>query len=185
MAIPGLTLTDTNTGNSVTFEETAASTDGARAVILHRICTPGKQVPEHQHVYQSETFEVIEGTLTVYSNGRTKTLAVGEKITFAPGTVHNHWNAGKETLVYRHTTEPALDFEYLIENLMGLSQDLKIRNGKVSLLQALVAQRYMESKAFLAFPPVPVQKGLAFLLAPIARLLGYRAVYAKYSGFEK
>jgi quercetin dioxygenase-like cupin family protein len=185
MAIKGMVITDPASGASVEFLETAADSGGQRVVILHTIPQKGRQVPNHRHAFQSETFEVVEGTLTCWAAGQTKTLSAGEKVTFPAGTLHNHWNAGAEKLVYRHTTEPALDFEYLIENLMGLTIDGRIKNGKVRLLQALVTQHSLESKAYLAFPPVPVQKVMAKMLTPLAHLLGYRAIYAKYSGFQK
>jgi len=60
------------------------------------------------------------------------------------------------------------------------------RKGNGSgLMQELVSLRYLESKAFLSGPPVWVQKLMMRFLAPLGRLLGYRAVYSKYSGIEK
>jgi hypothetical protein len=38
-----------------------------------------------------------------------------------------------------------------------------------------------EDEYRLARPPLPVQKALLTVLAPIGRLLGYRARYARYS----
>jgi hypothetical protein len=39
-----------------------------------------------------------------------------------------------------------------------------------------------EDEYRLARPPLPMQKALLALLAPVGRLLGYRAWYARYGG---
>jgi hypothetical protein len=78
-----------------------------------------------------------------------------------------------------------LDFDYLIENLIGLAADGKSKNGKYGLVQELVSLKYLESQAYLADIPLGLQKFLMEAIAPIGRLFGYRAIYTKYSGIEK
>jgi len=53
-----------------------------------------------------------------------------------------------------------LDFEYLMENLVGLAADGKSKNGKYGLVQELVTLKYIDSKAFLADIPIAIQKVL-------------------------
>jgi hypothetical protein len=45
--------------------------------------------------------------------------------------------------------------------------------------------RYLDSKTYLAALPLGVQKVLMHTVAPVGRMLGYRAIYNKYSGIEK
>jgi hypothetical protein len=52
-------------------------------------------------------------------------------------------------------------------------------------MQELVILKYLESKTFLADIPIGIQKVLKNVVAPIGRLMGYRAIYRKYSGIEK
>jgi hypothetical protein len=128
---------------------------------------------------------VISGKLTVWANGKITTLSAGEKITLPKNKPHNHYNNHDEVVTYIQTVTPALDFDYLVETLFGLAGDGKSKNGKLGLMQELVILKYLESKTFLADIPIGIQKVLKNVVAPIGRLMGYRAIYRKYSGIEK
>ena len=98
---------------------------------------------------------------------------------------HNHYNNDYEPVTFIQTVSPALDFEYWMENIIGLTKDGKIKNGKAGLVQDLVTLRYLDSKAYLVTIPLVVQKTLMNLVGPIGRLFGYRSIYKKYSGIDK
>src|SRR5437868_5316169 len=58
-------LTNETTGETITFLETAADTDGAYTLIEVEVA-PGGGVPmAHVHPYQSETFEIVSGRLSL------------------------------------------------------------------------------------------------------------------------
>ncbi|CAN5480711.1 hypothetical protein BH23BAC3_BH23BAC3_24150 [soil metagenome] len=185
MPTKGQIITNPTNGDSYEYLETAKDTFGERVSMKATIKTKGQLVPKHFHVYQDETFEVISGKLTVWLDGKTKTFSSGEKVTLQKKIPHNHYNNEDEAVDYIHTVTPALDFDYLIENLVGLAADGKSKNGKYGLIQELVALKYLDSKSYLADIPIGVQKILMNIIAPIGRLLGYRAIYKKYSGIEK
>lgn len=185
MPSKGQTISNPTNGDVYEFLETAADTNGERVKMLATLCSKGQLVPRHLHVYQDETFEVVSGQLTVVFDGKVQQLSAGEKITLPKNIPHNHYNDADEAVRYFHTVTPALDFELLIENLVGLAADGKSKNGKYGLIQELVSLRYLDSKAYLADVPIGVQKVLMQTIAPIGRLFGYRAVYKKYSGIEK
>src|SRR5829696_2332119 len=64
----------------------------------------------------------------------------------------------------------------------GLGRDGKTNEeGSPRLLQGAVMLEEFEDEYRLARPPLPVQKTVLAVLAPIGRLLGYRARYARYS----
>jgi hypothetical protein len=48
----------------------------------------------------------------------------------------------------------------------------------------MVWLRYYKARTYLAQVPVALQNALAYLLAPVARLLGYKAAYKEYSGVD-
>ena len=76
---------------------------------------------------------------------------------------------------------PPVNMETFFETLFGLARDGKVnKRGAPRLLQAVLLGR--EYDTYLAGPPVALQRAGAFVLAPVARLLGYRARYEKYSG---
>lgn len=185
MPTKGQILEDPNTGDIFEFLETANDTNGASMSLKLTLKTKGQLVPRHFHVLQDEHFEVLSGKLTIDYEGKIQTLNAGEKMTLPKNKAHNHYNGSDEPVVFIQTVTPALDFEYLLENLIGLSKDGKMRNGKAGLVQDLVTLKYLDSKSFLADIPVGVQKVMMNTIAPIARLFGYRAVYKKYSGIEK
>lgn len=172
-------------GDFYEFLETAQDTNGERVSLKATIKSKGLLVPRHFHVFQDETFEVLSGQLTVLIDDETRVLTKGEVITLPKNVPHNHYNNDDLPVTYIHSVTPALDFDYLIENLMGLAADGKSKNGKYGLLQELVTLRYLDSKSFLADVPIGIQKLMMNTLAPVARLFGYRAIYKKYSDIEK
>ncbi len=88
-------------------------------------------------------------------------------------------------MVLIHTVTPGLDFDYLLETLIGLSIDGKVKNGKMGFLQQFTLLKYTKSKNYLANIPIWIQKILINSVGPIGYLLGYRAVYKKYSDTEQ
>jgi hypothetical protein len=69
----------------------------------------------------------------------------------------------------------------MVANLFGLARDGKTdAKGMPNILQLAVFAREFEDVVYFTNPPRSVQKILFGVLAPIARLLGYRGSYAKY-----
>ncbi len=157
MPTKGQLIIISKNGDSYEFLETARDTRGERVTIKATIKSQGQLVPRHFHVFQDETFEVISGQLSVLFNAQTKTLTTGEKITLPKNIPHNHFNNENISVTYIHTVTPALDFDYLIENLAGLAADGKYKNRKYGLVQEMVTFRYLESKLYLADIPIGVQ----------------------------
>jgi quercetin dioxygenase-like cupin family protein len=181
----GQILENPLTGDLYEFIETAKDSNGDRVTIKSTIKSKGILVPNHFHLLQDEVFEVTAGKLTVLLNGELMEITAGEKIFLPKNIPHNHYNNSEQVLEYIHTTTPALDFDYFLENLIGLASDGKMKNGKAGLVQELVTLKYMDSKAFLADIPIGVQKAMMYVIAPIARFFGYRAFYKKYTEIEK
>jgi quercetin dioxygenase-like cupin family protein len=185
MPTKGQVLTLPTNDNSYEFIETAKDSNGERVVMRGTVYSKGPNVPNHIHTLQEETFEVLSGKLTILENGMTRVLSAGEKVTFPKHKPHNHYNNHDEAVTYIQTVTPALDMDYFVETLLGLAADGKTKNGKYGLVQELVVLKYLDSKSFLADIPISVQKVLMNIVAPIGRLMGYRAIYKKYSGIEK
>lgn len=185
MPVKGQLITIPTSGDSYEFIETSKDSNGACVVMKATIVSKGPLVPKHFHVLQDETFEVLSGQLTVLTGGKMTVYHPGEKVVLPKNIPHNHYNNADEPVTYIHTVTPGLDFDYLIENLAGLAADGKAKNGKYGLIQELVSLRYLDSKSFLADIPLGLQKVMMYFIAPIGRLIGYRAIYRKYSGIEK
>jgi len=185
MPAKGQKLINPISGDVYEFIETAQDTGGERVSLKATVKSKGQLVPNHYHVMQEETFEVTSGILTIWINGRTETLSAGNKMTLPKSIPHNHYNNHEIPVSYIHTVSPALDFDYFIENLVGLAADGKSKNGRYGLVQELVTLKYLDGKTYLADIPLGIQKLMMNTIAPIARMMGYRAIYKKYSGIEK
>ncbi len=181
----GQIIKNPTTGDMFEFLETSKDTNGERMTLKQTIKTKGHLYPNHFHTLQDENFEVLSGKLTIWLEGKTKTLSQGEKITLPKNKPHNHYNNDEEPVSFIQIVFPALDFEYLLENIIGLTIDGKIRKGNAGVVQSLVTLKYLDSKTFLPGIPIGIQKIAMNLVGPVGRLFGYRAIYEKYSGIEK
>ena len=185
MPTKGQILTDKLTGDTFEFLETTADTNGERVTLKINLKSKGRTVDDHIHLIQDETFKVISGRMTYFQNGKEGRVNAGEEVTLEHDIPHNHYNMDDEPAVYIQTISPAMDIDYFLENLFGMINDGKVKDGKLPFLQAMVTLKHLESPSLLANLPRPLQKGLATILAPIARMMGYRAIYKKYTGIEK
>ncbi|MGH2552799.1 MAG: hypothetical protein ACRDEB_03740, partial [Chitinophagaceae bacterium] len=112
-------------------------------------------------------------------------IKAGEEVTLPKNKPHNHYNMDDEPVEYIQTITPGIDVDFFIENLFGMINDGKVKDGKLPFLQAMVTGKYLESSSRLASIPPGLQNILINILGPIARLFGYRAIYKKYTGIEK
>lgn len=181
----GQKLENPQTGDSCEFLETSADTNGEYVRVKVTLKSKGLLIPNHVHCFQDERFEVISGKLTIIEDGQTKILYAGQRKFLPKGEAHNHYNNHSYTTVYIHTITPALDYDYLLETLDGLRKDGKIRKGRVPFLQQMVFLKYLDSQRVLADVHPGIQKVMVNALGLLGRFLGYRAIYKKYSGFEK
>jgi len=181
MATVGKTITNSETGQSYKFLQTAKSTNGS-LLEMESVYNPfSKEPPLHYHPYQEEYFKILSGEVTVKLGNEIKTLKQGDELYIPPNTNHAMWNAIGRPAVVNWKMSPALNAEYLFETVTGLANDDKTGpGGKPALLQlALMANKF--SDVFRqAKPPFVIQKMLFILLTPFAYLSGYRAVYEKY-----
>ena len=185
MPYQGQKWVDPQTGDIAEMLATSKETNGEK-VVFKMIVKPGGFKPaQHIHVKQDESFEIISGKLTYLINGKKKTAAAGEKIVLPKGIGHTHYNDEPEgDLVVIQSISPALDCEIFLENLFGLTNDGKIKGGEPKFLQIMAWSNHYQSETWLAKLPLSLQRFIAFVSFPVAKLLGYKAVYKKYSGYN-
>jgi mannose-6-phosphate isomerase-like protein (cupin superfamily) len=159
--------------------------------IAHLLARPGAAVVgEHFHPHMIERFTVVRGRLDARIAGRVLSLEPGQSATVEAGVAHDWWNASTTEdahVIVEVDRAPGADgidpnrFELLIGMLFGLANDGKVdKKGRPSPLQgAVIAQEFSDIVVFTN-PPPAVQRVLLAVLAPIGRLLGYRAIYPDY-----
>ena len=169
-------------GETITFRRTARDTGGA-LLRFEDVQRPGAKGPVlHLHARQEERLAVLAGTMRVIVGTQERELRAGEEVSIPPGVPHRWWNGGDAPLRIENDFRPALAMERFFETIFGLARDGKTdADGVPSLLQLALLTEY---EIFLAKPPVPVQRLVLGLLAPLAHLRGYRARYPAYSRDE-
>jgi len=184
MAHAGKVISNTVMAGTVKFIKTAADTDGELLEMEATFNTAVDSVPEHYHPFQDENFEVLSGMVSVILKGRERTYVTGEKFEFPRNVPHKFCGAaGSEEARIIWQIRPALDSETFIETTYGLASDGKTKDtGLPNLFQMAVIFQTFNKELHLMKPHLIVQKIAIAILAPIGRLLGYRARYEKYSG---
>ena len=170
-------------GDSIELLETSAMTGGEHVRTRIIFAAGGIRVPPHVHPLQDETLEVVSGELTCVLAGKKQVVNTGSSIKLPRGVGHQHYSEGPQGAVTIQTMTPGLDFDYLLENLFGYGAEGNLK-GPSFLLQLLVFLGKMKSAFAHAHIPLWFQKGVADMVTPIAYLLGYRAVYQRFSGEE-
>jgi quercetin dioxygenase-like cupin family protein len=170
-------------GQRAVFRETAEDTGGELLRLDFFVAPGGFLGSEHLHPKQEERIKVLSGTLRCRIGGRERSVGAGEAIDIPPGVAHTLWNESQEEAHALVEYRPALRMETLFETLFGLGRNGKTdEEGTPRLLQGAVMLEEYEDEYRLARPPLPMQKALLALLAPVGRLLGYQTWYARYSG---
>jgi mannose-6-phosphate isomerase-like protein (cupin superfamily) len=161
--------------------------------IAHLTARPGAAVVgEHFHPHLIERFTVLSGRLDARIGGETLSLGSGQSATVQAGVTHDWWNSSKTdeahvlVLVEVDRAEGAehVDpdrFELLIGMLFGLANDgLVDKKGRPNLLQGAVIAKEFADVIVFTQPPRTVQRVAFGILAPLGRLLGYRAMIPCY-----
>ena len=184
MPYKGQMIKNPRTGEFIEFMETAAETDGAFTRIKIKVIAGGFKPVLHMHTTTDETFEIISGRLTYVLDGEKKVIVPGEKVVLPMGKAHTHYNDDRGNLLMYQTFTPSLDIDLFLENIFGLDAEGKVPKGQPAFLQLMVWGNNFQCKAYIPSVPLGIQKVLSFLLAPVGRLLGYKAVYKRFSGFD-
>jgi quercetin dioxygenase-like cupin family protein len=144
----------------------------------------GAPAGEHVHPAIEEDFTVLKGQVGFRLDGRESIAPLNQRVRVLPGVAHDWWNAGEEEAhVFVEGSGPgALRLTEIFQNLFGLAQDGKTNaKGIPNLLQGAILLREFEDVVYFTNPPRVVQRVLFGPLAAIARVLGYKGSYPKYT----
>lgn len=131
---------------------------------------------EHIHPHQREDIEVLVGEYAVEIAGTEHQLETGDEISIPVRTPHRHWNPSGEPVRVAHEHHPARGSAEHAQAMWALAQKGKTdENGLPNPLQFAVLDDAYPGIVYSAAIPIPIQKGLLAVLAPVGRLLGYHA----------
>ena len=134
------------------LEESTAHNGGKRTVFIEHM-TPGTTVPPHYHTRFSETFDLLSGSMTVYSSSQphsaepdlaaldasAQQLELRREVTVAPNIYHKYLVGPEETALRAIVTPGDTDFERLLMILNGLAEDGELKAlGNSATLMAVI-----------------------------------------------
>lgn len=137
MAIPGQTISNSITGETLTFMQTAQMTGGAFLEFL-LVLKPGSTVPmKHVHTEQDEIFGVISGMVNVEVGAKKFVIKPGETILMEKGIPHRWWNNPETSSELNVRFIPAKNTEEFFEEIFALASSGKTKNnGAPTFMQA-------------------------------------------------
>ena len=161
------------------FDQTVISLDEAwmdSRLVVHPHA-PGP--PEHFHTEFDETFTVKEGVLSVLINGEHKLVKAGESVFIPRGTRHKPFNESDQPVIVENNNGKKsfpTKFAYYLKQLYPVIDDMgEDPNMLKVIMQMSIYGDDMDT--WMAGPPIAIQRTLRFMLAPTARLLGYKNYY--------
>ena len=163
-------------GERLTFRRTGAETNGELLVMEATYVPHSEKPPLHYHPYQEEQFEVLRGSFRARVGEVEHTYQAGDKFTVPANTPHWMHNISDKEGCLLWEVRPALKTQDFFATMWGLIEAGKTNaNGLPDLLQLAVILRTYNREFRASRPPYFVQKIFFALLAPLGRMMGYRA----------
>lgn len=156
-------------------------TNGELLISDLRVHPGGAVFGAHIHPNIDERFTVLSGKIGYMLGDQKGILQTGESVDLPRGILHDWWNAGDEEARVIVEIRPAARFEMMARTMFGLAHEGKTdKKGVPNPLQmALIGQEFQDVLQVMS-PPVWIQRIVFGVLAPIARLAGYKAIYPHY-----
>ena len=171
------------TGERIVFRKRSRDTGGELLEMTLYLAPGGFIASPHVHPNQEERFEVGGAPVVFRLAGSERIYQPGEVAVVPAGVPHVWWNASDREAATLVQFRPALDTETFFETFFGLARDGKVgKNGLPNPLQMSVLARGYTREMALPPPAQWILGPMAVVLAPVARALGYRARYDRYSG---
>lgn len=174
----GDTIVNIRTGQRMTFLKTWAETNGTQLKIACISPVSPEREKLHYHPYQENRFTVTQGQLLFTIDGKEQLASVGDIISIPKNVPHSFYNSGNTDAHYVQEFFPALKIGSLFETFFVLAREGKLnKNGSPNVFRTALILLHFENEIRLTHPNWKLQKIIFKLLAPIARLIGYKAIY--------
>ena len=153
-------------------------TNGKLLVSDLRLHPGAAAIGPHIHPNAHERFTAVKGKIGYLLGDQKKILQANESMEIPRGIVHDFWNAGDEEARVIVEIRPGARMELMMITMFSLAYEGKTnKKGVPDLLQMALIAKEFEDVLQVMNPPLWVQRVLFGILAPIARLVGYKAIY--------
>jgi len=159
--------------------------DASSPELLQWLAPDATEPPTHRHP-RPETFEAVEGALTVLLDGKSRRLTPGESVTVPPGTEHSFRNDTDETVAFRATLSSARTVDGLF-TIWALDHEGAYSDdgyGEPGLLHALVIGDALYDDTTMTDAPLLLQRLLWSTVGRVARALGYSGLEERFTTRE-
>ncbi|MBD0331900.1 MAG: cupin domain-containing protein [Chitinophagaceae bacterium] len=137
--------------------------------------------PKHIHNGFDETFEIENGELTIWVDGEVKKLRPGQVLHVPKGVPHKPYNETGDTIRIKGSFAFPEKFAFYLQQVYGyMDNNPGFMKSPKTILQMSLLQPAGFDSYIADGPPVFIQKAMGFVVAPLARLLGYRSYYEQY-----
>lgn len=166
------------TGESGYVRIGTEETNGELLVSDLRVHPGGAVLGPHIHANADERFTVLKGKIGYMLDSQKGILQAGDSADLPRGIPHDWWNAGDEEARVIVEIRPGARMELMILTMFSLAREGKTnKKGMPNLLQLAVTSQEFADVFQPLNPPIWVQRFLFGILAPVARLLGYKGMY--------
>ena len=167
------------TGQRMIFRKLGKDTNGQLLEIECFNPPSGVKEPEHVHPLQESRFEVISGTMNFNVNRETHVVGPGESILIQAGVPHYFWNDSETEVHSIQSFSPALHIADFFRTFFALARQNKLnKKGLPNFFLISIISLKHQDEIRLVSPPWAVQKLIFSLLAPLGKMLGYKASYS-------
>lgn len=164
LAVTGYALTSGATGEHFEFA-TSARTSVDRMFRFVWTLAPGKKGPgEHYHETETETFEIVSGTIRIWREGVAEDFGPGDVCVVKPGVVHRFLNPGVEPVVIN----VSLDGPRMEDLFLPAAIALHEKQSQLGAVLRMVAA----FDRWASTPSSAIARGLFVVLARTVRLFG-------------
>jgi len=137
--------------------------------------------PKHIHQEFDEIFAIENGELSMWVNGEIKKIRPGEALLIPKGVSHKPFNETGETIRIKDAVPFPEKFAFYLTQIYGVLDDQPGFGKSPKILLQLALFNTAGFDSYIADgPPIFLQKAMAYFIAPLARLLGYKSYYKKY-----
>lgn len=169
-------------GQTITVLESGRET-GGEYMRAHVGVEPGAGTPRHYHLTFTETFEVLEGDLTIECDGRRILAGPGDRATAPIGAHHRFANETAGEVAFLLEVRPARRIEDSLRLLAGLAGDGKTTRNWIPRNPLNLAVLFQVTESYTTGLPLWLQRGIFGPLARLARSLGVdRSLARAYLG---
>lgn len=141
---------------------------------------------KHIHTGFDEFFEVSNGELSVWVDGKVIKLQPGDTLFVPRGTPHKPFNETADTIHVKGSIAFPEKFAYHLTQVYGVMDNVSdFGKSPSTILQMSLFWSSGFDSYIAEGPPVFVQKTIGFLLAPLSRVLRYKSFYKEYDIREK